>query len=71
MNPTPSQEKSARPICKNFLKKRLITRQRIAALNGLLQGRGGGKDNQAQGSAPLPEDWQQQAQKSWQEALTE
>lgn len=29
-------------------------RERIAALNAQYQGRGGGRDNQAQGSAPLP-----------------
>lgn len=33
-------------------------RQKITAINELLQGRGGGKDNQAQGSAPLQPDWQ-------------
>ena len=33
-------------------------RQRIADINALLQGRGGGKDNLAQGSSPLPLDWQ-------------
>lgn len=33
-------------------------RQRIADINVLLQGRGGGKDKLAQGSSPLPLDWQ-------------
>lgn len=33
-------------------------RKRIAAVNELLNGRGGGKDNQAQGSAPLQDNWQ-------------
>ena len=33
-------------------------RQKITAINELLQGRGGGKDNQSQGSAPLQPDWQ-------------
>lgn len=34
-------------------------REGIASLNNLLGGRGGGKDRQAQGSAPLREGWQE------------